>query len=199
MFAVKVVIVGVLALLAIMLGGMTAAWRRACVVITRQVHEMNSMVGDGNGSHRLGTPGLGQLSNKDVIRFTPSWVSSRHLLAVAFLALTVLALFVLFRWYLALSVAVSTYILMELSGFLYPRRDHSYYVRQVHSSFSGSLAVADRFGDETRAAEMKSRLSELTRTYPDLVQSEEKGSPAGSRTKDRGLDSAAESVGRKER
>ena len=198
MFVVKVVIVGVLALLAIVLGGMAAAWRRACVAITRQVHTMNWMVGDGSGSERPEPPGPGQLSNEDVIRFTPSWLSVRHLLALALLALTVVAAVVLLRWYLALSAGVGTYILMELSGFLLPRRNDPYYVWQIQSSFSKSLAIADRLGDEARATEMKSRLSELTRAYPDLLQPKENDSPAESRAKDRNLDSAPESVGRKD-
>lgn len=199
MFVVKVVIVALLALLAIVVGGMARAWRRACVAITRQVHTMNWMAGDGSGSERPEPPGPGQLSNEDVIRFTPSWASLRHLLALSFLALVVVAALVLFRWYVALSLAVGAYILMELSRLLLPRRDHPYYVWQVHTSFSKSLATADRLGNETRATEMKSRLSELTRAYPDLLQPNESGSPAESRTKDPDLDCAPESVGRKAR
>ncbi len=183
MFVAKVVIVGVLALLAIVLGGMAAAWRRASVAITRQVHTMNWTVGDGRGSERTGPPGPGRLSSEDVIRFTPSWVSVRHVLALVFLALTTLAAVLLLRWYLALSVAIGTYILMELSGFLFPRRDHPYYVWQVHDTFSKSLAIAAQFGDGTRATEMKARASELTRAYPELLQPKENGSPAESSSK----------------
>lgn len=199
MFVLKAIILGVLALLAIALGGMVAAWRRACVAITRQVHTVNWMVGDGSGSERAEPPGPGQLSNEDVIRFTPSWVSMRHLLALVFLALAVLAAFVLLRWYTALSGSVGLYMLMELSGFLYPKRDHPYYVLQLHGSFSMSLSTANRFGEEALASEMNIRLSELARAYPELLKPKENGTAAESRTKRRDSDCAPKSADRKER
>jgi len=93
----NIVIIGIFALLAIILGGMAAAWRRACVAITRRVHWTNWIVCDGTGSDRPEPPEMGKLSNEDVIRFTPPWVSLRYLLALAFLALTVLTAFILFR------------------------------------------------------------------------------------------------------
>jgi len=152
------------------LGGMAAAWRRACVGITRHVHTWNWMLGNGAGSERSRPPGPGQLSNEDVIRFTPSWVSAKHLLALASLGLNVVVTLALFRWYVALAVGLSTYVLAELAGFLFPNRDHPYYVMQVHSTFSESLALAERFGDEARVGQIRSRLCELTRAYGPLLQ-----------------------------
>jgi hypothetical protein len=199
MFLVKVGIIALLALLAIVLGGMAAAWRRACVAITRRVHTVNWTAGDGSGSERPAPPGPGQLSKEHIIRFTPAWVSLRHLLALAFLALAVVATLVLLRWYVALSVAVGTYTLMELSGFLFPRRDHPYYVWRLRSSFSMSLAIADRFGDEVRASEMRSRLRELTRAYADLLQPKESSSFPENMSRDRDSASAPQSTVHKER
>jgi hypothetical protein len=190
MFLLKILIVGIVALLAIVLGAMAAAWRRACVAVTRHVHTMNWMAGDGSGSERPTPPGPEQLSNEDVIRFTPRWVSARHMLALAFLALTLIVSLVLLRWYIALAVGFGTYLLMELSGFLLPRRDHPYYVRQIYDSFLLDRRIATHFAKkthesehaarlsdltreyETRITEMESRLSELSRAYPDFLLSE---------------------------
>lgn len=173
MLVAKVLIVGILVLVAIFLGGMAAAWRRASVTITRRVHTVNWMVGDGRGAERPGPPGPGGLSNEDVIRFTPYWVSLRHTLALVFLFLTVIASFILFKYYVAIPISVVTYILMELSGYLFPRRDHPYYVWQVHSSLSTSLAIANRFRDQSRTDEMSSRLTGLTRAYTGLFDPEQ--------------------------
>jgi hypothetical protein len=184
MLVIKIVIVGVLALLATVSGGMAAAWRRACIAITRRVHMLNWMIGDGTGCDRPEAPGPGKLSNEDIIRFTPSWVSLRHLCALTLLALTVLAALVFFRWYVALSIGVGTYILMELAGFILPNRHHPYYVLQVHRSFSTSLVIALRFQDESRATEMQCRLSELKRAYRELLgpsQSDTRGKPVAER------------------
>ena len=169
MLTLKIGVVVTVALIGIILGGMAAAWRRACVAITRRVHTVNFLRGDGSGSERPDAPGPGMLSSTDVIRFTPQWVSARHLLALAFLALTLLAATLCFRWYVALGITLTTYVLMELAGFVFPARDHPYYVRQLEDSFSMTLATARHFGDQDSASDMHERLRELTCAYPGVV------------------------------
>lgn len=145
----------------VILGGMTAAWRRASVVIAHTVATSRWM----NGEVSLEPPTVRQLSQEDIIRYTPNWVSSRHLLALVFLFCTAVLAFVLFRWYVGLAVAVATYALMELAGFAFPNRNNLYYVIQVYDSYSKSIRIAERFANVARASDFRERLREIQDAY----------------------------------
>ena len=62
-------------------------------------------------------------------------------------------------------VAVATFGLMELAGFLFPASGDLYYVNRVYRSCSESLAIAERFGDESTATEYRERVSDLESAY----------------------------------
>ena len=134
-FAIKLTVLVVIALIAIVLGGMAAAWRRACVNITltiataRWMHE--GMTSD--------PPSVRQLSQNKIIRYTPEWVSARDVTAIFFLLLTGILGFLMFSWYVALGAVLLTYILIESAGFLFSRRDDPYYVAQVYERLWGRI------------------------------------------------------------
>ena len=172
MLVVKILIVLFVAALTVILGGMAAAWRRACVLIAHTVATRRWM----DGREGVDLPSVRQLSQDDIIRYTPSWVSFRHVIALCLLCVTVVLAFILFRWYVAAAIAVGTYALMELAGFMFPNRNSLYYVAQVYDSFSKSLQIAERFGDETAASGFRERLQELEGTYRTyLVEQSENG------------------------
>jgi hypothetical protein len=93
-------------------------------------------------------------------------VSFRHITALGLLFLNAVVSLFFFGLYVAIVLVVGTYVMMERAGFLFPRRDHPYYISEVRGDFSTRLAVADRFGDENRATELRARLDELARAYP---------------------------------
>ena len=88
----EVLIVSITACVAIILGRMAEAWRRACVtiartvLITRQAYEQTD----------FDTSPILRLSQKDIIKFTPRGVSARHILALGIWLLTVVLSFILF-------------------------------------------------------------------------------------------------------
>jgi len=158
---IKILAIALLGGVAVILGGMAAAWRRACVVIAHKVAISRWMKGDAG----FDPPTVRELSQEDIIRYTPSWVSARHVLALVFLACTVVLAFLVFRWYVGLTVAVGTYVLMELAGWAFPKRDSLYYVAQVYDTYSKSLIIAERFADAGRASDFRERLRELEEAY----------------------------------
>jgi len=168
MIVVKILVVLFLVAFAIILGGMAAAWRRACVAITHSVAVARCLSGD----RLFDPPTIRKLSQKDIIRYTPRWVSARHVTALFFLFLASVLAFILFRWYVAVGIAIGTYVLMELAGFLFPRRDSIYYVAQVYSSFRQSLQIAERFGDDAAASDFQTRLQELDAAYKDSLDNQ---------------------------
>ena len=117
------------------------------------------------GEASLPAPTLRQLSQEDIIRFTPSWVSSRHILALVLLFCTAVLAFLLFRWHVGFVVAAGTYGLMELAGYAFPKRDSLYYVAQVYDTYRKSILIAERFADTARTSDFRERLRELEEAY----------------------------------
>jgi hypothetical protein len=132
-------------LLAILLGGISAAWRRACVHITRKVFPFVT---------------------RDLVHgMTPQFVAQRLALSVLLLfASTILAL-VLLSWKAALVTLVSTYTLMELVGFIFPRPSSMYYVQQVVSDCKVMIALNLRFGESEKADDLQRRLNVVRSAY----------------------------------
>jgi hypothetical protein len=157
----KILIVVFVAALAIVLGGMAAAWRRACVVIAYNVSTWRWIEGRGGAKMPL----VRDLSQEDIIRYTPTWVSARHSTALFLLCVTVVLAFIWLPWYFAVATAVGTYALMELAGFMSPNRNSLYYVAQVHDTFSKLLHLSERGGHEAAASDFRERLQELEGTY----------------------------------
>ena len=106
-----------------------------------------------------------RLSQQEIIRFTPRWVSVRHVLALSFWFIAAAFSLAAFGRYWAIAIAVGTYILMEIAGFLFPPSNHPYYVRTIHRTFCNSLATAERFGDRNLAADYHERIRQIEFVY----------------------------------
>jgi hypothetical protein len=146
---VKTALVALFVLLALSLGGMAAAWRRACVFIAK--------------SATLAF--VRRISQEEIIRFTPRFVSMRHFTALGFLALATLFSLAFFRWYTAIAVFVGTWLGMEALGFVFLRPSHPYYLWQIRSDFTSQRDMFRRFNDEPHAAEMQTRLEMLDSAF----------------------------------
>ena len=134
----KFAVIGILASIAVVLGGMAAAWRRACVKITRDLFT------------RV-TPDL-------VGHVTPPFVAQRHGTALVFLFLTVLASFILLGWKAAIIAFFATYIAMELAGLIFPRPSNRYYLDQIISDLRTWVALHPRTGNAAEAERVRTRL-----------------------------------------
>jgi hypothetical protein len=172
MFVAKTLILASVAALAIIVGGMAAAWRRACVMIARTVATSRWLSGEDG----IAPPTASELSQQEIIRYTPSWVSARHILSLFLLFLTAILGLIFFGWYVGLATAVITYVLMELAGFIFPNRNSIYYVAQVHDSFLKSIQVAEQFRNEAVSSDFRNRLKEIEAAYRnDLVKQSDNG------------------------
>jgi hypothetical protein len=146
---------------AVILGGMATAWRRACVTIAHNV----ALAKWAYSRNSAEMPSVRDLSQSDIIRFTPRWVSGRHVLALGLLVLTTALALIMFHWYVAAPIAVGTFLLMEAAGFLLPSRSDLYYVHAVHKSFRQSLAIAERFKNNLAASDYRERVSDIEMAY----------------------------------
>jgi uncharacterized membrane-anchored protein YitT (DUF2179 family) len=135
-----------LSVLAILLGGISAAWRRACVHITRKT--------------------FGGVATLDLVhRMTPSFVAKRHGWALLLLfGSTILAL-ILFTWKAALATFLATYVLMELVGFIFPKPTSMYYVQQLVSDCMVMITLHTRFGEAGKADDLQRRLDVVRWAY----------------------------------
>jgi hypothetical protein len=142
MLAIKWAAIALMCALAIVQGGMAAAWRRACIHITQQV--------------------LGATINSQAVdQFTPRFVAQRNNWAVLLLFLAALLTWFLFTWKAALLVLVITYTLIELSGFVYPRPTSPYYAQQIMADLQMWVQIHTRFGNTAEAQNARSRLELL--------------------------------------
>ena len=141
----KWTLVGLIASLAVFLGGMAAAWRRACIRISKQV--------------------VGSAAPKMVQRFTPKFVSNRQGWALLLLLAATILAWVLFTWKVALTLLVGTVALMELTAFLYPRSDSQYYVPRVIQDLESWYRVHTHLGEYKRAEEVQRSLEVLNSAY----------------------------------
>ena len=138
MFLAKEALLGVLIATAVLLGGASAAWRRACVRITRAV--------------------VGIVDSKLVATFTPHFVAVRHVWALRILLLAGVAALVMFNWEVAVVTLVLTYLLMELTGFLYPSRNNPYYLTRMIQDLETMQRIHTHFGETAEAEDVKRRL-----------------------------------------
>lgn len=138
MLVVKWSVVILLSLLSIILGGMAAAWRRACVRITRQV--------------------VGRATPQLVSLFTPGFVAQRQRWAPLLCCCAVVTAWVLFNWKVALLAFALTYTLMGLAQFLYPGPTNPYYVEQITADLRAWIQIHNRMGDEAEERSAQHRL-----------------------------------------
>lgn len=134
-----------LSLFAILLGGLSAAWRRACVHITRHVFH-------------IATLGL-------VHRMTPDFVARRHGWSLILLFTSSLLALFLLGWQLALVTLIATYAFMEAAGFVFPSRSSAYYVDQIISDCKAMRAIALHFGDSEVARKHEIKLQLVLEAY----------------------------------
>lgn len=159
MIILKIGIVMFFVVLFIILGGMSTAWRRACVHITTQIKTTEFM------DDLLKYNKMPRVTRADVARYTPKWVSSRASLSLFFLLFSSVIAAVLHGVYVGIAVAVGTYIATEVVAFIFPERRSQYYVAQIYSSYCQTLKIAEKFGDEMLTADMKSRIADIKNTY----------------------------------
>ena len=141
----KTLLLSFLVVLVVVLGSIPAAWRRACVQMTRK--------------------SFGVVSNDLVLSMTPPFAAKRHgWTLLLWLVTSVLAL-VLFGWKVALSVLVGTYGLMELAGFLFPKPDSMYYVHQTIRDLEVWIRLYTRRGEGEKAQDARRHLEVLRSAY----------------------------------
>jgi hypothetical protein len=133
MIVLKWAMVGAMALAAVLVGGMSIAWQRACMHISRAV--------------------VGVSTSYFVERFTPKFVAQRTGWGtILYLATGVLA-WLLFNWKIAIVVFGFTILIAVLSHLLYPRPDSEYYLRRVMQDLETWQRIHTDFGEHEKAAE----------------------------------------------
>lgn len=131
--------------LAVLLGGISAAWRRACVHITRHVFHVTTL----NLVHRM----------------TPDFVARRHGWSLVLLFTSSLLALILLGWQLALVTLIATYASMEAVGFVFPSRSSAYYVDQIISDCKAMRSIALHFGDAEAARKHEIKLQLVLEAY----------------------------------
>jgi hypothetical protein len=141
----KVSVVICLGLLAVVMGSMSAAWRRACVHITRKT--------------------FGVVTKELVTGMTPGFVASRHGWSLLLLLGSSILAFLFFSWKVALGTFFATYTLVETIGFIFPRPSSMYYVRVLVSDCRVMIAMHTRFGETDKATDLQGRLDVVLAAY----------------------------------
>ncbi len=137
----------IVSLLALFLGSMATAWRRACVYITKEVYPFD------------------KLNGENIEKFTPRYISQRNLFSVALLILSGLMALIFINWMIALVLIATNYILMILFAYLFPNKQSEYYLSRVEDDFITRRNLYKKFNDTENEQEMQKRLDLLYKAF----------------------------------
>ena len=136
--------------LAVFLGGIAFAWRRALVHLGKQL--------------------FGRLLTPTSLRLIiPPFVALQERWALTLLLVAVVVAFALFGWEVAVGTLAATYLFMLLSRYAHSGPTHPYYLQQLVTDLQSRLRIADHFGDGKTAKQLKSRLEVLEEQLPERL------------------------------
>jgi len=132
--------------IAVLLGAMSAAWKRAILEMARTFFSVRF---------------ASRLSPAEQYRFAPPFTANLLKFALFLFFLTAVIGGWFFGWVVGLAAFFGVWLLSELIALVFPRRSNPYYARQAIADLASREAMYSNLGEAAIATDLRERREEL--------------------------------------